>query len=102
MKEFEGCNVLLADDDKVTREVVARIVEGLGATCAVVRDGVELLGKLNGPNGERFDLVLTDINMPRKGGIEACAEFRASNPLYVRTESQAERLSSGKLQRGDG
>ena len=79
MKEFEGCHVLLADDDEVTREVVANIVEDLGAACETALNGTELIRKLNGPKGEWFDLVLTDINMPQKGGIEACAEFRASS-----------------------
>ena len=85
MKEFKGYNVLLADDDEITREIVANIVEDLGAICETAQDGVELLRKLNGPNGERFDLVLTDINMPRKGGIAACAEFRASGHPKAKT-----------------
>ena len=85
MKEFKGYNVLLADDDEITREIVANIVEDLGAICETAQDGVELLGKLNGSNGERFDLVLTDINMPRKGGIVACAEFRASGHPKAKT-----------------
>ena len=85
MKEFEGCNVLLADDDKITRGLVVNIVEDLGAACETAQNGTELIQKLNGPNGEKFDLVLTDINIPRKGGIEACAEFRASNHPKAKT-----------------
>ena len=77
-KEFEGYKVLLADDEEIAREIVANIVEDLGAECITARDGNELLEKLNGPGGENIDLVLTDINMPGKGGIEACSEFRAS------------------------
>ena len=69
MKEFEGCNVLLADDDAVTRKIVVKIVEDLGAACETAQNGTELIRKLNGANGEKFDLVLTDINMPQKGGI---------------------------------
>ena len=78
VKEFEGYTVLLADDEEIAREIVANIVEDLGAECITARDGNELLEKLNGPGGENIDLVLTDINMPGKGGIEACSEFRAS------------------------
>jgi signal transduction histidine kinase len=78
MKEFEGYRVLLAEDDDIAREIVANIVEDLGATCITARDGEELLAVLNGPDGDSVDLVLTDINMPKKGGIDACSEFRAS------------------------
>ena len=79
MKGFEGYRVLLADDEEIDLEVVSHIVEDLGATCVTVRNGEEMLEVLNGPDGDRIDLVLTDINMPEKSGIEACSEFRASS-----------------------
>jgi len=77
-KEFEGYTVLLADDEEIAREIVANIVEDLGARCITAKDGNELLEKLNAPGSEDIALVLTDINMPGKNGIEACSEFRAS------------------------
>ena len=76
--EFEGCRILLAEDGEVDREVVAHLVENLGASCVTVNSGEALLEALNGPDGDKIDLVLTDINMPGKSGIEACSEFRAS------------------------
>jgi len=85
MKGFEGYRVLLADDEEVALEVVSRIVEDLGAECVKVRDGEEMLEVLNGPEGMKVDLVLTDINMPRKSGIDACSEFRASSHPKART-----------------
>lgn len=81
MKEFEGYRIILAEDEEIDREVVANLVEDLGATCITVKDGDELLERLNGPDGGSIDLVLTDINMPHTDGIEACSEFRSSmNP----------------------
>ena len=85
MKDFEGYRVLLADDDEIDLEIVAHIVEDLGAECIKVRDGEEMLDVLNGPDGGRIDLVLTDINMPGKSGIDACSEFRASSHPKART-----------------
>ena len=85
MKEFEGYRVLLADDEEIDLEVVANIVEDLGAECVKVRDGEEMLAVLNGPEGEKIDLVLTDINMPGMNGIDACSEFRASSNPRART-----------------
>ena len=85
MKGFEGYRVLLADDEEVDREVVSRIVEDLGAECVTVCSGDEMLDVLNGPESGKIDLVLTDINMPGKSGIEACSEFRASSHPKART-----------------
>ena len=44
-----------------------------------------MLEVLNGPEGGKIDLVLTDINMPGKSGIDACSEFRASSNPKART-----------------
>ena len=73
MKGFEGYRVLLADDEEIDLEIVANIVNDLGAECVKVRDGEEMLEVLNGPEGGKIDLVLTDINMPGKSGIDACS-----------------------------
>jgi len=85
MKGFEGYRVLLADDEEIDLEIVANIVNDLGAECVKVRDGEEMLEVLNGPEGGKIDLVLTDINMPGKSGIDACSEFRASSNPKART-----------------
>jgi len=84
-KGFEGYRVLLADDEEIDLEIVSHIVEDLGAECVKVRDGEEMLEVLNRPGGDRIDLVLTDINMPGKSGIEACSEFRASSHPKARS-----------------
>ena len=85
MNDFKGYKILLADDADIDREIVAKIVEDLGAECICARDGGELLDILGGPGGEKIDLVLTDINMPGRNGIEACSEFRASSHPRART-----------------
>jgi len=85
MKGFEGYTVLLADDEEIDLEIVANIVDDLGAECVKVSDGEKMLQVLNGPEGGKIDLVLTDINMPVKSGIDACSEFRASSHPKART-----------------
>ena len=85
MNDFKGYRILLADDEEIAREICANIVKGLGAECVTASDGDELLDILNGPGGDRIDLVLTDINMPGRSGIDACSEFRASSHPKART-----------------
>ena len=85
MNDFKGYRILLADDEEIAREICANIVKGLGAECITAKDGDELIDILNGPGGDRIDLVLTDINMPGRSGIDACSEFRASSHPKART-----------------
>ena len=85
MKGFDGCRVLRADDDEISRAITAEIVRGLGADCEFAANGDELLARLADASAPAVDLVLTDIHMPGKGGIEACSEFRASEDPRART-----------------
>jgi two-component system sensor histidine kinase RpfC len=60
--------VLVADDNKVNRRVVQRILESAGHRATLVANGEEALDALE---EARFDLVLMDVNMPVLDGIEA-------------------------------
>ena len=61
----------------------------------VVGDGVEAMAFLRDGDGERPDLVLLDLNLPRKDGREVLAEVKKDStlrtiPVVVLTTSQAE------------
>jgi CheY-like chemotaxis protein len=61
----------------------------------VVGDGVEAMAFLRNGGGERPDLVLLDLNLPRKDGREVLAEVKSdpelrSIPVVVLTTSKAE------------
>ena len=61
--------MLVADDDRVTRDLLAGILRGRGFVVETVEDGqfaVERVGRGG------IDLVLLDIMMPRLTGLEAC------------------------------
>ena len=92
--------ILLVEDNpgdvRLTLEVLrdAKVSNHL----AVARDGVEAMAMVCGqpPYAEagHFDLILLDLNLPRKNGIEFLADLK-SNPLLKRipvivlTSSQA-------------
>jgi chemotaxis family two-component system response regulator Rcp1 len=66
---------------------------GLEHTLTVAPDGERALAALRGP-GELPDLVLLDLNMPRKDGREVLAEIKADPdlldvPVIVLTTSQS-------------
>jgi two-component system, cell cycle response regulator len=64
-----GSTIVVADDDRITRELLAEILRRHGFTVEAYEDGqaaVERVGKGG------VDLVLLDILMPRITGLEAC------------------------------
>lgn len=74
-----GFKVLIVDDSKSTRELIAAAIEQLdGFTCVESSSGFEALKIL--PR-HRFDLIITDINMPDINGLELI-NFVKKNPNY--------------------
>ncbi|MFO0909561.1 MAG: response regulator [Isosphaeraceae bacterium] len=64
--------ILVVDDSISVRKVVARQLRMLGYDVEEVSDGLEALGKLrNNP----YDLVISDLEMPRMDGFELLAEL---------------------------
>jgi len=59
--------ILLAEDDQVMREYLARALERSGYSVEAVDRGTAAIPLLE---RERFDLLLTDIVMPEMDGIE--------------------------------
>lgn len=59
--------ILLAEDDRVMREYLARALERSGYSVTAVDRGTAALPLIE---AERFDLLLSDIVMPEMDGIE--------------------------------
>ena len=73
-----GQRVIIADDAAFIREVLSDLVrQGGHSVVAEARDGVEAveLAREHSP-----DLMIMDIVMPRKSGIQAAQEVIAENP----------------------
>jgi two-component system cell cycle sensor histidine kinase/response regulator CckA len=64
-----GSAVLVVDDDSAVRMLVARALESSGYAVIVAGDGAQALELLE-RRGAGIHLVLTDIQMPRLGGLE--------------------------------
>jgi two-component system, sensor histidine kinase and response regulator len=65
--------VLLAEDHPVNQQLVVRLLEKRGYEVLVAADGQEAV---DAAQGQCFDVVLMDIQMPRLGGFEATAAIR--------------------------
>jgi CheY-like chemotaxis protein len=96
--------VLMADDDEDDRLMTKEALDEtpLGSNLQFVEDGEELLdylfqrNKYSDPEkAPRPDLILLDLNMPKKDGREALKEIKESPelrniPVVVLTTSKAE------------
>jgi two-component system sensor histidine kinase and response regulator WspE len=66
--------VLVVDDSLTVREVERKLLENRGYEVAVAVDGVD---GWNALRAARFDLVITDVDMPRLNGIELVRQIKA-------------------------
>lgn len=69
-------NILIAEDDDLTRENLTEILEEEGYTIHAACDGKEALSLWHKTTP---DIVLLDIMMPGKSGYDICREIRATN-----------------------
>ncbi|MEZ5102830.1 MAG: response regulator, partial [Thermoleophilia bacterium] len=69
-----GLRVLLADDDPLSREFLADALEAAGAEVLAVDDGQAAVKQLRRGS---FDLVMTDLRMPRKDGMAVLRAAKA-------------------------
>jgi CheY-like chemotaxis protein len=71
--------VLLVDDQDIVRGVGQALLEHLGYTVLIARDGLEGV-EVYARERERIDLVVMDLTMPRMSGMEALPLLRLLNP----------------------
>ena len=94
---------LIVDDSTVMRKIVERSLRQAGLDPLVVEEagsGAEGLEKLR---GKRFDLILSDINMPIMDGLEFLRQLRAQDlapgvpVVMITTESSEEHVKQAIL-----
>jgi two-component system, OmpR family, KDP operon response regulator KdpE len=98
MNKQEG-RVLVVDDDPQIRRVMRTTLEAKGFVIDEAGSGEQALEFVR---SENYDLILLDINLPGKTGIEICREIRtsSSSPIIMLTvrdasEDKIEALDAG-------
>jgi class 3 adenylate cyclase len=71
-------HLLVADDDEMNRDMLARRLRSYGYEVDSAADGVEALEAIE---KGAFDLLLLDVMMPRMDGIETLSGLRSSRGL---------------------
>ncbi|WP_020475639.1 response regulator [Zavarzinella formosa] len=73
--------ILLAEDNPVNQRVAVRMLEKMGHTIIVANHGGEALAAMS---GDRFDIVLMDVQMPEMDGFEATRQIRENEAVTGR------------------
>ena len=94
--------VLLVEDDATVRRATERILNENGYVVKAVADGAEALRVSE--EGDRIDILLTDVVMPRLSGLELAEQVRAKRPgvaiVYVSGYDEAALPGGGELADG--
>ena len=95
-------NVLLVDDHAIVRDGLKRIIDGSFGMKVLdeAGDGIEALEKLN---NNRFDLVLLDISLPGRNGLEILKEIKSfypKLPVLILTMYSEEQYATRLLKAG--
>jgi len=92
-------SILAVDDSASMRQMVTFTLKGAGYDVTEAKDGLEAL---NIAKSNKFNLVITDVNMPNMDGITLTKELRGL-PAYkfvpiltLTTEASAEKKMAGK------
>ena len=70
---MEKLTVLVVDDDKITTSILSRMLDSYADRVIVASDGIEGLALYK---EHKPEIILSDINMPRMGGLEMVKEIR--------------------------
>ena len=76
----EPAQLLIVDDDREIRDLVTRFLSRHGYTVVSARDSVELSGAIG---THRVDLIILDVMLPGKSGLDICRELRATSHVPI-------------------
>ena len=82
---LSGTRVLLAEDQYVNAVVVVTLLEEEGVSVDHAEDGQMAIDMFEESEAGHYDLILMDLRMPNKNGIEATKEIRASGHPDAKT-----------------
>ena len=91
--------ILAVDDSASMRQMVTFTLKGAGFDVVEAQDGKQAL---SAAQSNKFDLVLSDVNMPIMGGIELVSKLRELPNykfvpiLMLTTESAGDKKMEGK------
>jgi signal transduction histidine kinase/ActR/RegA family two-component response regulator len=89
---LNGKHILIVEDNRINQTVTKKILEKNNIYCSIAENGEEAIAKAK---KGIYDLILMDVNMPLKNGMEATREIRlfdTSVPIVALTAVEVEEM----------
>jgi two-component system, chemotaxis family, chemotaxis protein CheY len=92
--------IMTVDDSSTVRQMLSFTLEDAGYEVLEAIDGVDAMSKLAA--GEKVDMLITDLNMPKMDGIELIRSVRKDPAnrfipiIMLTTEAQESKRQEGK------
>ena len=74
---FDGIRILLAEDNLLNAEIATELLAAQGAVVEHVENGQEAVNRFSENMAGYYQVILMDIQMPVKNGLEAARDIRA-------------------------
>lgn len=93
-------SILIVEDSASMRQMISLTLKSAEFEVTEAKDGVEAI---KAAESKQFDLILTDINMPNKNGVELTKELRSKTEyqftpiLLLTSESSSDKKREGRL-----
>lgn len=92
--------ILIVDDERSMRDVLSIMLKRAGYAVTVATDAEEAIAEIG---KEIFDLIITDLRMPKGSGLDVLKAVKASSPdtvvlvitAFASTESAVEAMKQG-------
>jgi DNA-binding response OmpR family regulator len=72
--------ILVCDDQRMIHETLKEYIEAEGFSCVSAFDGGDALNRFQ---SEQPDLIVLDLMMPKKSGIDVCREIRKTSNVPI-------------------
>lgn len=83
--DFRGVHILLAEDNELNAEIARELLVKQGAVVEKACNGQEAFDLFERSEMNYYQIILMDLQMPVKNGLEATQEIRASGHPQART-----------------
>ncbi|MGB9731856.1 MULTISPECIES: hybrid sensor histidine kinase/response regulator [Calditerrivibrio] len=100
--EYKPNSILIVDDSLSIRKYICKLLDGMGFYYEEATDGVAAINKLR---ERKFDLIITDLEMPLMNGYELINNIRSemldhTTPIFVVTSRATDKHRNKALELG--
>lgn len=81
-KKLKGLHILVAEDNKLNREIIQTILQDNEIECELTENGLECINKLLEGPSNTYNAIIMDVHMPIMDGISATKIIRKGHKEF--------------------